>query len=363
MDNEQVRILLGKYRAGTLSDIERVLLENWYVTQISKESSLTDEELQRNLHLVSRAVVKRTAPSKGRTRNILRIAAAVLVVSSLMGYFIGKRSAVNNQPETAHQQDVMPGGNRATLTLTNGRIISLRADQNRIVIKNEIRYGDGTELRAAPSEVLALSTPKGGTYEVVLSDGTTVWLNAASTLRYPSFGGHRRVIELEGEAYFEVKREPVPFVVKSRGQEVVVLGTAFNVLCYPEEPLTKTTLVNGRVKVFAQSIKQEVTLEPGQEAVLSDQYVETRQANIASATAWKAGKFRFDETELHEVMQQLSRWYDLEIEYQGTIPEKYFFGVMNRNQKLSEVLEVLREGGVNFRIERTDTINKLIVLP
>jgi len=377
MDNEQVHILLGKYREGTLSDEERMLLESWYAAQISKGSSLTDEELQRNLHLVRREVIAQTGSWKKRKGYVLRVAAAVLVVSSLIGYLVSKRSIVSSQPEIADQQDVMPGGNRATLTLTDGRVISLNADQSRIVMRDGIRYGDGTMLFAESTGFLTLSTPKGGTYGIVLPDGTTVWLNAASTLRYPShFDSNQRVVELEGEAYFEVNAsandrkqhfpksgENIPFVVKSKGQDIMVLGTEFNVLCYAEEPVAKTTLVNGRVKVLTPHMHHEVILQPGQEALLSGEGVETRKANIAATIAWKSGKFRFDETELHEVMQQLSRWYDLEIEYKGRIPEKYFFGVMNRDQKLSEVLEVLREGGVNFRIEKTDTINKLIVLP
>ncbi len=387
MDKEQIRILLDKYRTGKLTEEERSFLESWYLTKASdQQATLDDDELQANLQIVKKVIMSQTRPHRLPLKQLLSAAAAILVVASAaIWYFTINTPIAHHELKAVHQHDVLPGGNKATLTLANGQIIDLSKDQHGIVIGAEdITYEDGTAiwdvLGGSQDEVsngvresqqqMALVTPRGGQYQLTLPDGTNVWLNAASTLRYPRrFDSHKREVELEGEAYFEVRSlqsasgDRLPFVVKSRGQEINVLGTAFNVSAYADEAFVKTTLVNGRVRVVANQLLKEVLLAPGQETLLSETAIETRQADVASAIAWKSGKFRFNELELRAAMNQLSRWYDLEIEYQGTIPETYFYGVINRNRTLAAVLDLLAEGGVNFKVDKTGETNKLIVLP
>lgn len=380
MDEKQARELLKKYRIGKLAEEERALLESWYLAQVSEnQSALDEEELRHNLHLIRKRLVSRTAP-----RYVPPIyrwgasAAAILVIASLAWFFL--RNGPTLPPRHNVQQDVMPGGNKATLTLADGRTVQLSTDRNGIAVTEDgITYTDGTAVLATAhidetanipdgrGRWLSISTPRGGTYHVTLADGTNIWLNAGSTLRYPArFDGAERIVELEGEAYFEVKKTPtkrIPFTVKSNGQAISVLGTEFNVAAYADEPTVRTVLVEGSVKIVAHTAKREVLLKPGEEAVLSSAGIQTREANVASVTAWKTGKFRFDDTELHEIMNQLSRWYDVEVEYRGVIKKTYFYGVMNRDETLAGVLEALRAGGVNFSIEHSNGKTKLIVLP
>lgn len=378
MNDEQVRALLEKYHSGKLTEEERAILESWYAAQVAKGGTLADETLQSNLQLVRSEIASRTKPkSNWGVYRWVSAAAAVLIVASTAWFFGQGNAEVGlSVQEVAHE--ILPGGNRATLTLADGRQVPLHTDRDGIVVAEAgITYTDGStvlnegnamaSLGSAEPAMLSITTPRGGTYRIVLADGTTVWLNAGSTLRYPTrFDAGKRIVELTGEAYFDVRKTTgirVPFVVKSKGQDINVLGTEFNVSAYEDEHAIKTVLVHGSVKVSAHESNQEVLLKPGEEAILSTGNLQTRQANIASVTAWKTGKFRFDDTKLHEIMNQLSRWYDVEVEYRGEIKDKYFYGVINRNEPLSGVLEALRAGGVNFNVEQTGGSSKLIVLP
>jgi len=388
MNDEQVRNLLKKYRLGTISNEDRAILESWYLAQVSqKPANLSDEELRRNLQLIEQKLVIHTKPNKVRAMSLWYAAAVVLIMASAtIWYMVTEKLTTSDSPTIASVHDVMPGGNKAILTLADGRSILLSSNQHGVVVADSaITYADGSlvsesvlqkkgSLKRGTAALMSISTPKGGTYQIALPDGTKVWLNAASTLNYPStFDDNERLVELTGEAYFEVAKWPqvkqgstnqyVPFTVRSKGQEITVLGTAFNVSAYADEPTTRTVLVNGSVKIAAHQNKNEVLLNPGEEAVLSPNGITTREANVTAAIAWKSGKFRFEETELHEVMKQLGRWYDLEVTYHEGLSNKYFFGVINRDQTLSGVLNILKESGVNFSVERTGGINKVTVLP
>lgn len=378
MNDEQVRRLLENYRSGTLTDHERAILESWYAAQVAEASpTLDDEALRHNLDVVRGKVVKRTKPRVHQLPYRWVAAAAVLLVAAAAWFFV-RNGAADGRPVQEVAYEVLPGGNKATLTLADGRKVALSTSRDGIVVAQDgITYSDGSTVIAGAANqgptaeapaILSMTTPRGGTYRIMLADGTTVWLNAGSTLRYPvQFDPKERIVELEGEAYFEVQKtkgKRIPFVVKSKGQDISVLGTEFNVSAYADEQTVRTVLVNGSVKVLAHDAKGEVLLQPGEESVLSSEGIHKRQANIASVTAWKAGKFRFDDTELHDIMNQLSRWYDLEVQYRGEIKDKYFYGVMNRDQPLSDVLDVLHAGGVNFKVEQLDDGSaKLFVLP
>src|SRR3546814_828802 len=202
--------------------------------------------------------------------------------------------------------DAVPGSNKAILVMENGGTVDLSEAQEGIIIGNRITYTDGTPVAGSANESvsqLVLITPKGGTYRVTLSDGTKVWLNSASTLKYPSqFAASERIVNLEGEAYFEVSKG-VPFKVLSHGQTVEVLGTQFNVSAYPEEQRVQTTLVEGAVQVAIENQSQPMRLQPGEQSTLINSRLKKSRADIASVIAWKEGLFHFNETELRAVMQ------------------------------------------------------------
>lgn len=205
-----------------------------------------------------------------------------------------------------------------------------------------------------------ISTPPGQQREFTLPDGTRVWLNAASSLRFPpAFDGSERVVELDGESYFEVaKNASKPFKVKMRnGVEITVLGTQFNVHAYSDEPIS-ATLLEGSIKL--QSQQGSAVLKPGQEALVEGLgNVKITDADLESAMAWKNGLFQFNRADITTVMKQIEKWYGVEVVYEGKIPEKEFVGKVPRNSDINEVLQILRLSKINFRIEG----KKIIVLP
>lgn len=295
------------------------------------------------------------------------------------------------------EQDVLPGGNLALLTLADGRVIQLSTEQSGIIVGDGITYPDGSLVaderedagdKNPVLDLLTLTTPRGGTYQLTLSDGTRVWLNAGSTLRYPArFVGNERVVELEGEAYFEVSHQfddrisrnagtqlsagkKIPFRVLSKNQTVEVLGTQFNIATYPDEEAVLTTLVEGAVRVkpaggegAAEQNQRYVTLSPGEQSVVKKGRTAISAVDVSIFTAWKNGLFSFKETEMRDAMNQLARWYDVDVVYEGNIPETYFFGDIRRERSLAQVLTILEKSGVNFKIGRKGEKNVLIVLP
>lgn len=323
----------------------------------------------------------------GLYQRMIGVAAVLLVAVAVAIYFF-----VTPQPR---QNEFRSGGNRATLTLADGRMVNLREDQGSIIIGDEIMYSDGTEVadlrtdmksEGAPtshvSHVMSLTTPKGGIYQVTLPDGTNVWLNSATTLKYPlRFTDTIREVELSGEAYFSVKqqtadrkqpmekglRSPVsrfssskiPFIVRVHNKSITVLGTEFNVFAYPEEPATVTTLVSGSVKVGLLSETGDpasILLRPGKEAISTGSSIISRDADLSAATAWKSGVFDFHGKDLRRVMRELARWYDLEVIYNEPIPEMKFLGKIYRSNDLATVLEILRESKVHFRVVNGRTL-------
>jgi ferric-dicitrate binding protein FerR (iron transport regulator) len=194
-----------------------------------------------------------------------------------------------------------------------------------------------------------------------LPDGTKVWLNSSSSLTYPViFKGKERGVELTGEAYFEVaKNAASPFFVKTSSQTIKVLGTHFNINSYQDEKSVKTTLLEGSVEVTGNGTRQITSLKPGQQAVNSAGNIKIiSDADIDEAVAWKNGKFLFRNTDLQTVMRQLSRWYDVEVTYQGVVAAKHYRGRISRNVPVSQVFEILKTSGVNFIINGRTIIVK-----
>jgi transmembrane sensor len=305
-----------------------------------------------------------------------RLAAATVLLLIVAGSFFlfnsqeKQQQAADNKPAV---NDLPPGGNKAVLTLSDGSKIILDSAANGnlsnqgnatvIKIDNQVLY----KTAGKSGEVIynTISTPKGGTYQLVLADGTRVWLNAASSLRFPvAFVGRERRVEITGEAYMEVtKNAVIPFIVDVAHQaEIEVLGTHFNVNSYADESAIKTTLVEGRVKVTGSGTKQSQLLLPGQQAriVTGGQISIERNVDMEEVLAWKNGKFEFgDAADIASVMRQISRWYDVEVEYKGTVTG-HIGGSISRNVSVSKVFEMLEmTGSVKFGVSG----KKVTVMP
>jgi len=297
-------------------------------------------------------------------------AAAVLLLG--VGLYAWKRNAypAHLPPAAltaAAPHDVTPGGNHAVLKLGDGRVISLDSAANGQLAAGVVKVGDGQLAYRKPDRVEEvnddmLSTPRGGQYKVVLSDGTRVWLNASSSLEYPTaFGSGERSVSLTGEAYFEVATDKKrPFRVTVGDMTVDVLGTRFDVMAYGDEAQISTTLLQGGVRVSKNAAS--VLVAPGQAARLetSTGQLGVAVADTESAVAWKNGYFRFNGVDLPGVMRQLSRWYGVDVSYKGGGEKTYeFVGTVARSASLSSVLKVLEINGVKVTIQG----KSLIVTP
>lgn len=321
-----------------------------------------EDGLRSGIHLSARQSVR-----VGRLKKWLPYAAAAIVAAALGSWLLTVRTA----HQSGHGQlvgvaAILPGSNRATLTLSDGRTIALSESQEGIIIGDGVTYSDGSEVLdsgiANPSTEetsdttrMSLTTPRGGIYQVSLPDGSNVWLNANSTLKYPArFNDDERVVFLTGEAYFQISAVHVPFRVVSTAQTVEVLGTEFNISAYPDDAETKTTLVKGRVKVAlpGNSDANATVLKPGQQSTLANGGLHVNEVDTDQYIAWKNNEFMFDEASIDEVMKAVERWYDVNVVYEEPKPKDRFGGGLSRFEDVSKVLELLEQtGGVTFRIE------------
>lgn len=349
-------------------------VKDWYA--ISKRSVVDDPRLEAAI-AQHEAAIKRMH-LRQRIRRILPYAAAIVIISFAGIWYMQNQKA--NQVYEIAAEDISTGGNNASLTLTDGRKIDLSTERSGIIIGNgQITYDDGSSLAVLPEvdrgvqtiSELELSTPRGGTYQMTLPDGSKVWLNAASTIRYPSnFIGKERIVEISGEAYFDIKNDRQrPFKVLSKNQEIEVLGTEFNIAAYPDENETKTTLVNGKIRL-SWSEKSEsnslpdktVMLSPGEQGTLRNGRITKSKVDIAAYTAWKDGFFYFNRTPTAVAITQLARWYDLDVIYEGTRPETNVFAYIDRNKPLSAVLKALEKSQLKFKVVQVGERKQLIVL-
>lgn len=349
-----------------------------------KEASITRMEarIAEGIKTVSKAPIELTSPH--RFWKWVPYAAAMLITATAATWIFFSREIVDRQATIVNAQHIAPGTNRATLTLADGRTVDLNEAQTGIIVSEEdITYDNGTSLALPSSETLVLTTPKGGTYQVILPDGSKVWLNAASTLKYPSrFDGDERVVELEGEAYFDVSEQgqsgtsakesnhvhklthsqKIPFKVVASGQTVEVLGTEFNISAYPDEPETKTTLVEGAVQIVNRQSKIVNKLQPGDQSIVREASTDIQKVDTEQYTAWKDGFFYFDRLPTKTAITQLARWYDLEVVYEGKVPKANIYGYIDRNKPLSTVLTALEKSGFKFKVVQSAEQRQLIVL-
>lgn len=298
----------------------------------------------------------------------LSAACAALIITGIAAIFHKNYPTIKFSDLTSElaEKDIPPGGNKAILTLADGKTITLNEAADGELIKAEgllIRKTGHGQLvyevagNHAGYTYNTISTPQGGTYQIILPDGTKVWLNAASSLKFPtSFATLKeRKIELSGEAYFEVVKDAKhPFKVLTPKQEVQVLGTHFNVSSYADETVVKTTLLEGAVRVsnLQKANAGMVVLKPGQQSTLSNDGITVAKADLDEVLAWKNGVFVFNDEPLESIMKKVSRWYDVEVVYEGVDKHKLFGGSVSRFDNVSKVLRQLElTGGVHFKVE------------
>lgn len=389
MHPSELDSLLQKFLDDTISDAELDALRRHFADESTaggQEAAI--EAVLRNARYsdvlpgtkaeafasVMQAAREREAVTPGKVRSLRRWwpAAAAAVLLGMGTWFVAGR-LLKQRGTTAENRsgnEIRPGRQGAVLTLADGTEVVLDSMRNGVVTtqgattlvlqNGRLSYDDGRAGSPSPDAYNTITTPPGRQFQVVLPDGTKVWLNAASVLRYPvAFSDAERKVKVEGEAYLEVAADAArPFIVDVAGKtEIQVLGTSFNINAYHDEKIHRTTLLQGRVRVKAAG--EESILVPGQEAVTAGRLTVNQHANLAQAVAWKNGVFDFENASLETVMRQLSRWYDVEVVYENQVPAITFGGEMGRDLELKDVLEFLEGSGVRFRIEG----RKLIVSP
>lgn len=393
MDKQAFLRMLEKYQDGTASSAEKTLIEAYYrrlelagSTELSAEEEIAlRQAMYKN---ITAGMVEQETPVVPIKRKNYSLAAAAAVLLLAIGagsyYWLFKEPATPPPPTgvaKAKHSDLPPGRDAATLTLADGRTIVLDSANGTIShqggatvinLNGQVSYEKaGNRNEQAPVVYNTISTARGNQYQLILADGSKVWLNSASSLRFPTaFTGNKREVELDGEGYFEVaKNAAKPFHVLTNGQDVEVLGTHFNVNAYKDEENIKTTLLEGRVKVgqtadgkqqTAENKNYEVILKPGEQSVLSgthSPFTIDHSPDLDQVMAWKNGWFEFDNSDLKTIMRQISRWYDVDIRYEVKPNNETYGGRISRNLNLSNILKMLESYGVHYRLE-----NKTLVI-
>jgi transmembrane sensor len=358
METPQLKEILTRYNAGRCTPEEMALIESWYIKHEVSGARLTESQIS---EIIDMEAPGTPDPTRYKIAKWIPAAAAVLILS-LAGILYLKRVP---EPEViVAKNDIAPGSNKAILILANGQKIVLDHAKNgdiavehdtqirkdaegRIVYKTQ----QGSQVEADENIKNTISTPSGGQYRLTLSDGSKVWLNAASSITYPvNFHNQSREVQISGEAYFEIIHDGTPFIVHSKNQQVQVFGTQFNVNTYEDGPYIKTTLVEGSVGIkTSQSSK---LLRPGQQSLVQGHLIKTLQVDTEVETAWKDGDFAFNRRPLKELLREVARWYNIEVDYsEYTDRNDSFTGLISRSRKLSAVLKMLEEtNSINFRI-------------
>jgi ferric-dicitrate binding protein FerR (iron transport regulator) len=372
MNQTEFLTLLQKYQEGTLSNEEKDKLDAWYLHKASNSNQqLNEYELEDSYDYLKSKLPLRQEQKVSSIWPRVAVAASIAVLMGTGIFYFAKSEKEENIQVAVKPVEIAPGGNRGILTLSNGKQIVLsditakdtiakEGDQDEVTIKIDangvITYvinPNSDTSKEDENSFNTLSTPTGGQYNIVLADGTKVFLNAVSSVKYPTqFNGSKRIVELDGEAYFEVaKDKSKPFIVKSDKQSIEVLGTHFNVHAYDNESVVKTTLLEGSVAVTSRD--QKAILKPGQQSGVSDNTakISIKEVDTEAAIAWKNGRFKFDNADLKSVMKQLERWYGIKVEYRGDVSDVRFNGGTFRNKNLSEVLKVLELSNIKFKVE------------
>ncbi|MBO9732805.1 MAG: FecR domain-containing protein [Chitinophaga sp.] len=402
MSNEELKTLLEKYLGDHITPEELQCLQE-EVKNADQETALSDmiaailaedrytatprKDLQQAFNEVITVAAIREAMGKepgaeisatASTSPVIPVlyklaAAAIFLLILGAGFWWYKGTVVKTAIAEHALPAIHPAGNKATLTLADGSIIELDSAQNgalgqqgstRIIKVNHGRlaYAAGSSDASTAPQYNTISTPKGGQYQVVLPDGSQVWLNAASSLRFPvTFTGNNRTVSLTGEAYFEVAQNArQPFMVHTSGMDVKVLGTHFNVMAYPDEGHVRTTLLEGAVSVSQGGATTQ--MQPGQQARMDDAGTafSISRPDISDVMAWKNGEFRFRKTDVPMIMRQIARWYDVEITYKGDLSDIKLYGSMTRKENVAQLLELLEQTGM---VHFSTSGNRITVMP
>ena len=398
LSNELFEIgsLLLKYNQGEITGEEKTILDNWKnaspendrlfatltnnedlqakLNQLHEIEGTREDARKRVLEMIFPGAV--VVPMRRTTQSIWKTVAAAVAVTAVVGtgaWFmlkkdIPKQVATVQPVERGTQNDVTPGGYKAQLVLSDGSTIELDsagtgklAQQGNMQVMN----ADGQLLykKDAANETTTLyntlKTGRGQMYPVKLSDGSAVWLNSSSSIRFPvAFNEQERRVEITGEAYFEIAHnDRKPFTVSVNGMTVQVVGTVFNINSYTDEGSMKTTLLKGAVKV--KQGNQQVMIKPGEQAEVVENNIKVKaDVNISKEVAWKNGLFYFKNENVKAIMRQISRWYDVDVVFEGNISNEEFSGKIYRNANLSEVLKLLNVLDVNYKIEGKKLIIK-----
>lgn len=364
--NPEQKALLEKYKNGFCTPQEKAIVENWYNQQSELATDglaapdygqVRDEIWNSLLAGRVKTLNQNKSVNKVKGRHLSIAASLLIVLAAGLFFMMYKRPGQSARPPE-QASTVKPGGNKAYLTLSDGKRIALNDTiKGTLAVHAGVRITKTADGQIAcevipgktddPLKYNTLEAPKGGQYQITLVDGTKIWLNAASVLKYPSqFTGKERKVELTGEAYFEVaKSRTKPFVVVSKDQEVQVLGTHFNINAYDDEASIKTTLVEGRVKVFRKTNGMNWDfrmLNAGQQSVLKEKTFQVTEVDTEEAIAWKNGYFTFENDNLEMIMRKLERWYDVDVSYTGRISNKVkVMGSISRTTELPEMLKML----------------------
>jgi transmembrane sensor len=370
----EIEELIERYNAGKASPEEVDLVESWYAKYQSSSKDIPVDFLEKDQkESLNQIIGQIKSKPSGINWQQLSIAASILILFTAGLFFYIIKSEPNRQAVAKNviKPDLTPGGNKAILTLSNGQSIVLNGAKNGTLAKqgntdinklsgSAISYQSASSFAAADAVIYnTATTPRGGQFQFILSDGTKVWLNSASSIKFPvAFNSNERKVELTGEAYFEVAHDAKrPFRVVSNQQQVEVLGTHFNINAYNDEDVINTTLLEGSVKVT--SANTAITIVPGQQAQFKDGKINVAAVNVDDAVAWKNGLFNFNDNSIEEVMKQLSRWYDVDIKYEGQLPSRRFSGEISRNVNASQILDILSFKKIHYRIEG----KSIIVMP
>ena len=377
-DRKQIAKLFQKYldQQCTAEELDKIL---WYFQLTEHDEQLVqliEKELDQNIDegtelirsigdTVAHNLFNKTRPQK-KTYSFKRwlpYAAAVLLLAVsamvLYQYTVNSHPSDDSSKNTfAGNEIILPGGNRATVTLENGQVLTLSEDQEAVINTGDaLAYADGTPIQHLDkAQLVTLATPRAGQYSITLSDGTKVWLNAASELIYPThFEGNERHVQVKGEAYFEVAHDKhKPFIVQTDQQSIQVLGTRFNIHAYTDEAVQHTTLVEGSVKVKSNADQNGLQLRPGQQAVSkTDGGLSIVQVDPKEFTSWKDGIILLNSYDLPEILRQLERWYDVKFdEIPKGVKTDRVFGMIHRDVPLNDVLQTLKDNynTMNFKI-------------
>lgn len=359
MENKRAKQLIKKYLDGTCTAEEKAIVESWYLKESVNKESATDNT---NFFDIESEIWNKLEKNKKPKKMGLiwyGAAAAVVALITIAVYFSYNMANNDDHQFVKYKNEILPGSNKAILTLSDGSKIDLNNSDYGVLAKDagvnirktadgQLAYDIIAQSLSSEISYNTIETPKGGQYQVNLPDGTKVWLNALSSLKFPTaFSAKERIVEVTGEVYFEVaSNKEKPFKVNTDSQTIEVLGTHFNINSYSDEALVKTSLVEGSVKV--SSFGKTIIMKPGDQAISNkvDNRLAVERTNVDDAIAWKNGYFQFNNENIESVMKKISRWYDVEIIYQKGFVNQQFVGTISKYEDVSKVLRMLELTGV-----------------